>query len=56
MTVKQLIAELYTCPSDAIVTYSASQFIVKEVLYDEDTNSVYFAGSEEFDSDYYENI
>lgn len=48
MTVKTLISFLNTLPSDAIVVYTPSRFIVDEITYDDFDNTVSFAGTREF--------
>ena len=51
MTVKELIAALSAFPSDAIVTYTDSRFIVDDVDYDRYDNTITFIGDREFGID-----
>lgn len=56
MTVKELIATLNTLPSDAIVTYTGSRFIVDDVDYDRYDNTIVFIGDREFGVEYEDDL
>lgn len=56
MTVKELVNILNTLPSDAIVTYTGSRFIVDDVDYDRYDNTIIFVGDREFGVEYEDDL
>lgn len=56
MTVKELVNILNTLPSDAIVTYTGSRFIVDDVDYDRYDNTIVFVGDREFGVEYEDDL
>lgn len=56
MTVKELVNILNTLPSDAIVTYTGSRFIVDDVDYYRYDNTIVFVGDREFGVEYEDDL
>lgn len=56
MTIKELVNILNTLPSDAIVTYTGSRFIVDDVDYDRYDNTIVFIGDREFGVEYEDDL